>query len=138
MQNGYHTYGRILENGCYAFYDGLERKEINDLQDLAKRKILFIIAVYNSAINSGRWIKIGKLPLDDELKNLPLNFIKDALDPEYFKIYNPNTGIIRPAEKMECSGLECAAVWEAEHVEERILDHYAGKPNKWVESLKLK
>ena len=28
------------------------------------------------------------------------------------------------------------AVWEPAHVEDRLRDHYAGAPNKWVESLR--
>ena len=36
----------------------------------------------------------------------------------------------------ECVGLERAAVWEPEHVEDRLRDHFAGRSNRWVESLK--
>jgi hypothetical protein len=28
-------------------------------------------------------------------------------------------------------------VWEPEHVEERIRDHYAGRANRWAESLRI-
>jgi hypothetical protein len=28
-------------------------------------------------------------------------------------------------------------VWAAEHVEDRLRDHYAGRPNQWVESLRI-
>jgi hypothetical protein len=41
-----------------------------------------------------------------------------------------------PASAEQCEGLECAAVWEAEHVVERLSDHFAGRPNAWVESMK--
>jgi hypothetical protein len=37
----------------------------------------------------------------------------------------------------KCRGLERSAIWEPEHVEERLSDHYAGKVNRWAESLKL-
>ncbi len=44
----------------------------------------------------------------------------------------------RPATTGECIGLEAAAVWEAEHVEDRLRDHFAGQLNKWVEQLRAK
>jgi len=34
--------------------------------------------------------------------------------------------------------LEVAAVWEAYTVEERLCDHYNGKPNEWVEKNSIK
>lgn len=38
----------------------------------------------------------------------------------------------------ECEGLECAAVWSPEHVEDRLRSHYAGVPCEWALSLRLK
>ncbi|WP_448115483.1 hypothetical protein [Mesorhizobium amorphae] len=32
-------------------------------------------------------------------------------------------------------GLECAAVWDPEHVVDRLRDPADGRPNKWVERL---
>jgi hypothetical protein len=32
-------------------------------------------------------------------------------------------------------GLDCAAVWSAFHVESRLDDHFAGRPNGWAERL---
>jgi hypothetical protein len=47
-------------------------------------------------------------------------------------------GQIRPATKKECIGLEREAAWDPTHVEDRIRDYYAGRKNKWVESLKIR
>jgi hypothetical protein len=47
-------------------------------------------------------------------------------------------GNIRDVSPEECSGLERAAVWEAGHVAKRIHDHYAGRPNAHLESMRLK
>lgn len=64
-----------------------------------------------------------------------MKFIQDVLNPEKFELYDPNNGEIIPATKEQIQGLECAAVWEAEHVESRIIDYYEGRPNKWVKQL---
>lgn len=63
--------------------------------------------------------------------------MQDIIDPSQFSIYNPNNGEIIRATKEECSGLERSAVWEPEHVEDRLIDHFENRPNKWVESLKI-
>jgi Immunity protein 26 len=132
LQNGYYAYGRILEGADYGIYDYYSTQQIKslDLDAVINSPFIFIIAVYNHAINSRRWIKIGKVP-SSSLAQQPLKFIQDALNPKQFSLYDPITGSIKPASKHECTGLECASVWEPEHVEERICDHYAGRPNKY-------
>lgn len=46
-------------------------------------------------------------------------------------------GSERQATIDECEGLESQAVWDPEHVDERIMAHYQGRPSVFVESLKL-
>ena len=67
-----------------------------------------------------------------------MKFIQDILNPKNFKFYNPNTGEITPANREDLKGLECAAIWEANHVEDRLRDHFLDKPNVWVELLAIK
>lgn len=136
LNDGYHTYAWTLHEASFAFFDCRTNEEIKDLGQIVSRPILFIIAVYKSAITKEKWKNIGKVPLDDRFSKLPLKFMQDSHDHTRFSIYD--NGAIRPASREECIGLERAAVWEAEHVEERIEDYYAGRPNKWVESLKIK
>ena len=45
-------------------------------------------------------------------------------------------GIEWPASPSEIEGLECAAMWEPHHVEERLRDHFAGIPNATCLALK--
>jgi len=136
LDDTYHTYARILCGAYFAFYDCRTKTDITDMKKIASCNILFINAVYNSAVTRNRWLKVGKLPLESELKTTPPEFIQDQIDPTKFFIYEH--GKIRPATREECEGLECAAVWIPEHIEDRIRDHYAGVPNKWVEELKIK
>jgi hypothetical protein len=128
LPDGKYCYGRILEKANYAFYDMITEDGDVDLMQITKHKILFIIAVYNDAVTSGRWIKIGKLPLEPELQILPLKFIQDKLNPEHFEFYDPNTGSIKTATRQDCMGLERAAVWEPYHVEERIVNYLMMNP----------
>jgi hypothetical protein len=89
----------------------------------------------NYAIKKGLWPIVGHVPSEDQLK-APPRFIQDALNKDRFEIYED--GKIRPSTRGECSSLECTAVWDPEHIEDRLRDHYAGRKNKWVESMKIK
>jgi hypothetical protein len=82
------------------------------------------------------WVVVGNAPLDDSLLNPPPRFIQDALRKDLFRIYEK--GQFSPATKEECIGLEREAVWDPTHAEDRLRDHYAGRKNKWVESLKIR
>ena len=136
FEPGKKSYARILGEASFAFYDYINTGEDIILTDLIARPILFVVAVYNDAVTRGRWKKIGRIPLEPQLQKLPLKFIQDSLDKNSFSIYD--NGIIRPASKEECVGLEREAVWEPEHMESRIADHYSGKPNKWEMQMRLK
>ena len=138
LKNGYYNYAQLLENGI-AFFDIYTKDpELEDLSILLKKTILFIVSVYRDVISTGLWLKIGKLPIREDLKTLPMECIQDALNETQFELYNPNTGEVTKATREECEGLEICAVWEAYHVESRLRDHYNGVPNDIVEALKIK
>jgi hypothetical protein len=61
-----------------------------------------------------------------------MQFIQDAIHPDRFEFYDPNTGESRPATKEKIKGLERASVWEANHIEDRIRDYYNGVPCVWL------
>lgn len=139
IENRYYVYAQILTKGLgYAFFDFKSTQRLMDFTVLKDAKILFILMVYSDVITQGRWLKVGKLPIRESLVVQPMKFIQDSLSPEKFELYNPNNGEIIPATKQEVLGLECAAVWEAEHVESRISDYYEARPNIWVEKLRIK
>lgn len=133
LQDGNHTYGRVLEEPLVAFYDAMTTVDL-DLGSLASRPILFRLCVQNSAITRGRWPVIGSTPLTPDLVRPPVFFRQDAIDPALFFLHHLD-GHETPASRQQCIGLERAAVWDPEHVEDRLHDHYLGRPNKWLQSL---
>jgi hypothetical protein len=90
----------------------------------------------NHSITSGRWEIIGNSPLDKDLQETPYFFKQDSIDKNKISLYKKGEEI--PALPEECVNLERAAVWEPGHVEDRLRDYFLNKPNKWVESLKIK
>jgi hypothetical protein len=98
---------------------------------------LFISAVHKSAYSTERWGSVLlKLP-KAVLPEIPCFFRQDPLNPENCEIFNTQ-GETRSASPSECAGIERSAVWSAEHVESRLTDSYAGRPNAFVESLRVK
>ncbi len=136
LGDGFHTYARVLEKALFAFYDDHVRKAL-PIERIITLPILFQIPVMRHAITNMRWVIVGNTTLDKSLLNPPLFLMQDILRKGRVRIYEQG-GTIRPATKRECIGLERAAVWEPNHVEDRLCDHYAGRKNKWVESLKIK
>lgn len=124
-----------LPEADFAFF-GPEAAQDAPTSKLFSHAVLFRVAVHKSAWSLGRWSKVGKVEVPVSLLTPVPTFIQDALDPSMFQLYIG--GNIRPAKRSECEGLECCAVWEPEHAEQRLRDHLAGVPNVWVEQLRIK
>ncbi|MGS4885691.1 Imm26 family immunity protein [Roseibium sp. MB-4] len=134
MSDGQFSYGRVLAEPLIAFYDFVSESEA-DAETVLSQPVKYTLLVMNNAVTSGRWRVIGQADLDADLQK-PVRFFKQ--DPFSGKTSLYVEGKEQPADLEQCIGLERMAVWDAEHIEDRILDEINGRPNKWVESLKLK
>jgi hypothetical protein len=135
LGDGTMCFALSLPDADFAFFD-LRTRECTFPAELLSKPVLFRVGVHKSAYANGRWLKVSKVKVPNHLLEAKPMFIQDALHPDRFEIYL--AGNIRPSTRQECEGLDRAAVWEPEHVEDRLRDHYAGVPNKWVELLRLK
>ncbi len=136
LSDGYTYYGRLLEFPWAAFYDARTQEPLEESVEIVAHRPLFTVAAHKSLIEDGGWEVIGELPLEESLRPPKEQFIQDDLDPGDCRIID-DQGNSRDATPAECEGLEAAAVWEPEHLADRLIDHYAGRPNIWVEDLKL-
>lgn len=127
----YYVYAQILHNSKFAFFDYKTPNPISDIAILTDAPVLFIVCVYNYVINQNIWKIVGKLPIRDNLKVLPLSYVYDV-HHDSFSTYDNNTGEMKPATKEEVRGLECAAVWAENHIEDRIRDYYNKVPCIWL------
>lgn len=142
LGNGRRAFGRLLREPLVEFFDVEARQgEQVEVESLVSAPVAFSIWVMNSATTSGRWRKIAQLPLTESEQQQVVKFCKqDALSGELTVYWtDPLTNEVHEvrASRAECEELERAAVWSAEHVEDRLRDHFLGVPNKWVESLRL-
>ena len=134
LGDGTHVYARTLADASMAFYDSRTDQELACEQNI-KNSVLIIMGVREQeAMKSGRWKHIGHAPLGPDLADPPPQFIQDPIIPTNFRLYYK--GKMCPATREECEGLERCAVWEdPAQVEERLRDHYAGRPCKCVDTI---
>ncbi len=134
LGDGTYGYGRVLPELLTAIYD-LHSRELLELETILAAPVLFAVWVSDFAITDGTWPVLGNAPLTPEMLIEPVFFKKDPITGA-LTIYHPSTGKEVAATKEECSHLECAAVWQPHHMVDRIQDYFAGRPNKWAESLR--
>ncbi len=134
LSRQWHAYAWTLPEVNFAFFDLRASADV-PVEEIVRHPIAFRVAVPKSAWTDGRWVRIGKVNPPPEILAPVPTFICDPLNGR-LSIYL--LGDIRTASRQECIGLERCAVWDPEHVEDRLRDHFAGRPNKWVESMVLK
>ena len=133
LQDGSLCHAQMLNEPEYAFFD-TRSGENPTPEAVVASPVLFRLWVMRRAHSRGRWPKIGTADVPEILTSEMERFKVDAITSRV-SIYM--SGVETRATADQCQGLERAAVWEPEHVEERLLDHNMGRPNRWAESLSL-
>lgn len=118
-----------------AFFSDEQEDRLTDA-GIPEGDPLFVVAVHNKAYSRDRWGSVLRRVAPDALPEIPHFFRQNVLNPEDCQITDAIGGV-RKATPEECVGLERSAVWDAEHIEQRISDLYAGRPNPFVESMKV-
>jgi hypothetical protein len=128
-----HHYARLLEFPWVAFYRATTARASDDLVAIVASDVRFTIAAHKDLLANTEWDVIGTVALDGALRPPRAQAIWD--DAEHCHIID-DAGEMRPATPAECADLEPAAVWEPEHISDRLRDALAGRPNKWLEQLR--
>jgi hypothetical protein len=126
LSDGSFAYGRALDPPYVAFYEFRSSQPISELDVLENQPILFVQSVRLSGIR--RWEAIGVRPLVGAVAQPFLRYSQDVLDYQQCVIFD-SLGNERPATPEECVGIEQSAVWEAQGIEERLLDAFEGRAN---------
>jgi Immunity protein 26 len=135
------TFGRSLNSPLFEFFDCRAASgESPELAAIMGSPVLFRINIMAYAVKSGRWPVIGIVPLSpNELSHEEVFFKQDAISGAfslYWTDFTTKESFSEKSSLEECMRFERAAVWDPDHAEDRLRDHYAGRPNKWVESLR--
>ncbi len=130
------AFGMVIEFPLVAFFDKVTNSdETIEIEEIGHLPIAFKIWVMKFAIGKNGWKRIGSRPLNEEESESPWFYKFDRIAKKFSIVRGHEE---KKATKDECLDLECAAVWDPEHVVSRLNDHFDGKPNKWVESLSAK
>lgn len=138
LGDGRRSYAQVAAEPLIIFFDGDFENELS-AGEVSNLPVLFRLWVANHAVTCGRWPVIGQGTLAPENQEEPFFYKQDAITGN-LALYHSSfaqTNWERLASLSECETLECAAVWEPEHVEDRLRDYYAGRPNRWIESLRI-
>src|SRR5437870_13405189 len=102
----WHTYAWMLNLADMAFLDARAEVPLSPEQAVA-RPILFRVAVMKRAYNTGRWRKIGVVPIPPELARPVPKFIYDQIARTLSISEDGGIRRPRPATLAECQSLEC-------------------------------
>ncbi|MDP4147334.1 MAG: Imm26 family immunity protein [Bacillota bacterium] len=116
LANGKYAYGRSFKDACIAIY-----KHIGDnIYDIPKtEEYQFTVGIYKDVLQSGQWLIVDSRPFKDDDEAWPPPMCTIDMISGRYSIYHK--GQFRASSKSECDGLEQAAVWEAEHIVDRIM-----------------
>lgn len=134
LSEGRKAYALILPLAD-AFFDLVTVGDaIPSMEEIISRPVLFQIGVMRYAVTKGIWKVIGHVEPPPALLEPPKFFIQDDFTGAL--VITTDGGDRQPATFEECEHLESCAAWDPEHVVSRLEDHFAGRPNKWVELLR--
>ncbi|MFJ6633955.1 Imm26 family immunity protein [Streptomyces sp. NPDC091376] len=144
LGDGRCAFGRQLTDVCVEFYDLVGKPGAPvDLIEVVAAPVAFKVWVMDAAFRRrGGWELLDVVPLThEEQTEVHLYSKQDPLSCS-ITVYRVDpvtgTGSETPATFEDCQKLERAAIWDPAHIEDRLRDHFDGRPNPWVESLRLK
>ena len=130
LGNGEYAYGQTTD-AYSVFFDYKDDGKNPDIEDIILKPVLFKIGVAYYAIKEEIWPILGVLPVNPEFEKEQELFTYNNIKKTYV-IWKTALNKV-PATPEEIYGLECFASWGAKHVERRLRDHFAGRPNYTVE-----
>lgn len=111
-------------------------EETPPVDEIALKPIAFRLWVMNYALADGVWPVIGNVKIRASIAHAPWFFKQDPLSKKVTLTRGREEEVA--ASLGQVDGIERAAVWDPEHVVDRLRDHLDGRPNMWFESLKAR
>jgi hypothetical protein len=133
LGGGSYGYGQLLQDPLVVFFDAFD-EGTSTAAEVAQSRPLFAIHVMKYSVTDGDWTIIGRHDVPKQIDQNPFFFMEDIFDGT---LYITRDGVAKTlASKEDVKCLESLAVWEPEHVRDRLNDYRHGRPNEWVEQLR--
>lgn len=138
LETGEWGYGRVMEEGRMAFYDfkSLDDAPV-DLDLVVGAPVLFYAVMMRYAFNGKTWAVVGHRPLEGPLLKKPL-FLHNHSDidaGEYLATTDWEDKI--PVDYEIAKTLEIFSIYDPVHAEQRLNDHFVGRPNWAAERFRI-
>lgn len=112
------AFGRVLKDASIGVYEYIA--DAQDKPPPIDTPYAFVVGVYLDVLTSGEWPIVLRRPFPNEEDAWPPpSVVRDVISGNV-SIYHK--GAMRSASREEIEGLEPAAVWNKEHILERIAD----------------
>lgn len=116
LPDGKFAFGRIFNDASIAIYTHIG-KVIDDLPQCEEYQ--FVVGIYRNLLDSGAWTVVDHRPFCNQDESWPPpNYCYDIISKKFSIYYK---GEFLPSTEDECKGLEQAAVWDANHIVDRIM-----------------
>ena len=117
LPDGRFAYGRVYDDASIGIYSTTTDEPLHP--PIGSRSYLFFVGLYSDILEKGFWQIIGHDAFaPDESSWPPPYFVRDIISGDY-QIYH--RGEMRPAKPEEVEGLEEAAVYDSQHIVQRIM-----------------
>ena len=136
LGDGKYAFGWILDEPLIAFFD-LQRGDLQPPPNLTQHEALFRIWVMNHSIVRGAWPVVGHVEPSFAQRERPWFYKQDPIS-KIVSLTRDGNEELAVMDVSTLDSIECAAVWEPEHVVDRIKDRFAGVPNRWVGSMAIR
>jgi len=126
-ENGMYAYGQVATKTKNIFFDHFDKEgEWTPVEDIIQKPLTFYLIVDSYVLKEGIWDILGAWPVKPENQIFPKDFGYDSFKKTYF-IWEGGNHVTCTLE--ETYGRECKAAWDHISVEQRLRDHFAGRPN---------
>ncbi len=130
LNNGRYAFGKVLE-GTWAFFDFVSNTREIEIKNLSSKRFVFKLWVSKFALSKGIWEIIGNSPLTESEKQTQYFYKQDKINQKVWKTITGAEEI--PTTVEECQELELAAVYDPEHVVERLEYYFSEEPDPNLE-----
>lgn len=132
LKDGTYGYGQVATKTKNVFFDHKDDEgHFTPIEEILEKPIAFYAVVDHYVLKEGLWEILGIYPVKPENQVFPESFSYDPFEKTY-TLFKNGIGDV-PCTLEETYGHECLASWGDWHIEQRLRDHFSGRPCYIVE-----
>jgi hypothetical protein len=125
------SYGQVVTSVDHVFFDYLDQGNATDYDKILSSPVIFRCTVDRYVLAKGYWEILGVFPVNPTYQKYEELFSYNSFTKTY-QIFKDGKGFV-PATWEEIQDMEPFASWQHKAVEQRLKDHFAGRPCYFIE-----